>query len=141
VRSLEDELKSHETALQQFMKGGQTPPEQVCQASARLLMAQQELRKELIKTINIKDANAKPRLERFKKRLGFDLSVEKSEFQAHLDRIKKVEATTKVLVEAGRLSALDSETVAFHRLQAEEWLAQGHTLTEAVLNPGGRLKK
>jgi RNA polymerase sigma factor (sigma-70 family) len=140
VQLVENELKSHETLWQQFMKSKATP-EQVCHASARLLMAQLKFRKELGKRFTIKDANVKPHIDALGKEMGFDLLDEKSEFLAHRDRIKKVEAITKARAEAGMLSALDSDTVAFHRLQAEEWLAQGQTFTEAVLNPGGRLKK
>jgi hypothetical protein len=58
------------------------------------------------------------------------------DLQAHLDRVKKVEALAKVLLKAGRLSGTDFDAVTFHRLQAEEWLAEKKTFAEAVLSPG-----
>jgi len=135
VRSAEQEFKNHETVLQDFMNS-KASPEQVCQASARLLMAQQVFRKQVIKTTDIKDPNAKPALDRIEKELGIDLRVENSEFVAHLDRMQKVEAITRARENAGRYSHMESETAAFYRLQAEEWLAQKKTFSEAVLNPG-----
>jgi len=83
VRSSEQEFKNHETVLKDFMNS-KASPEQVCQASARLLMAQQVFRKQVIKNTDIKDPNAKPVLDRIEKELGIDLRVENSEFLAHL---------------------------------------------------------
>jgi len=71
VRSAEQEFKNHESVLQDFINS-KASPEQVCQASARLLMAQQVFRKQVIKNTDIKDPNAKPVLDRIEKELGID---------------------------------------------------------------------
>jgi hypothetical protein len=134
------ERKAYEAVLQQFMHCNATP-EQVCQASARLLMAQQRFRKHIIKTTDIKDPNAKPILDRIEKEMGIDLRVEKAEFLAHLDRIKKVEAITGARAEAGMYTHAESDTATYYRVQAEEWLAQGKTFSEDVLLPGHQLLK
>jgi RNA polymerase sigma factor (sigma-70 family) len=103
-----------------YMSSRATPePEQVCDASVRWLVGQQLCRK-------------------FGKEVP---QADPKDLQAHLDRIKKLEAVVQAQAEAGRLSALDSDTVAFHRLQAEEWLAQRKTFTEDVLAPGSRFLK
>jgi Sigma-70, region 4 len=130
VQSLETELKNHETVLKQFIESEATP-EQVCHASARLLMAQQVFRKGFDFTMN----DVKLAGPRLKDQLGFDLSDEKSEYQAHLDRIKEVERITKARFEAGRYAVVDQATATFYRLEAEEWLAQRKKFTEDVLNP------
>ena len=78
------------------------------------------LRKLVIKTVDIKDANAKPVLDKIKEDIGIDLRVEKAEFQAHLDRVKKVETLTRVREQAGSASSVDSDTARFYRLEAEE---------------------
>src|SRR5262249_44496161 len=90
--------------------------ERVCNASVRWLVLQQLYRK-----MGKKNPQADPK-----------------DLQAHLDRVKKVEARAKVLEEAGRISKLDLDSVTFYRLQAEEWVAQGKTFTEDVLNPGDK---
>jgi uncharacterized protein (TIGR03067 family) len=135
VRSTEEEMKNHETVLQDFMNSKATP-EQVCHASARLLMAQQVYRKQVIKTIDIKHPNAKPVIDKIEKDSGIDLRVENSEFLAHLDRVKKVEAITRARENAGMYPHMESETAAFYRLQAEEWLEQKKMFSDAILNPG-----
>ena len=98
------------------------------------------LRKLVIKTVDIKDANAKPVLDKIKEDIGIDLRVEKAEFQAHLGRVKKVEALTRVREQAGSSSVVDSDTARFYRLEAEEWLAQGKTFEEKDLDPGASPK-
>jgi len=128
-------MKNHETVFRDFMNSKATP-EQVCHASARFLMAQQVYRKQVIKTIDIKHPNAKPVIDKIEKDSGIDLRVENSEFLAHLDRVKKVEAITRARENAGMYSHMESETAAFYRLQAEEWLEQKKTFSDAVLNPG-----
>jgi RNA polymerase sigma factor (sigma-70 family) len=135
VQSAENELKNFESVWKQFEER-KVSPEQVCHASVRLLMAQQVFRKQIIKTLDVKDPNAKRIIDKVNEESGFDLRVKKSEFQAHLDRIKKVEAITKAREEAGAASGLDSDTATFYRLEAEEWLAQEKTFTEVVLTPG-----
>jgi hypothetical protein len=135
VTAVEGELKNHETVLQQFMDRKATT-EQVCHASVRLLMAQQVFRKEF--KLQIADERA---LAGLRDQVGFDLKDEKSEYQAHLNRLEKVEALTRVRVEAGASGSLDQDTVTFYRLEAEEWLARKKRFTEDVLNPGARLKE
>jgi hypothetical protein len=130
LQSVEDELKNHDTVLKHFMER-QATVEQVCHASARLLMAQQAARKEVgAKGDNVEFA------ARLKDSWGFDLTDPKSEYQSHLDRMKKVEEITKARAEAGAYHGLDVDTATFARLQAEQWLTQQKKFTEAVLNPG-----
>src|SRR5262249_36882034 len=93
-------------------QGSKTSEEQVCLASIRWLMSQNLLRR-------------------------FDKKVDpKAELQAHLDRIKKVEAIAKERFDAGRTALADYKTGTFFRLQAEEWLAQGKTFEAKDLDPG-----
>jgi RNA polymerase sigma factor (sigma-70 family) len=134
VGSLEEELKNSDTVFEQFMHREATT-EQVCHSSARLLMAHQAYRKEVIKTLDVKDPNAQPIIDKMNKDFGFDLKDEKSEYQAHLDRLKKVEEITRARVEAGVSTTQDQDTATFYRLQAEEWLTQKKTFPEDVLNP------
>jgi RNA polymerase sigma factor (sigma-70 family) len=130
LNSVADELKNHDAVFKQFFER-QATVEQVCHASARLLMAQQVARKEVgPKGDNVEFA------ARLKDSWGFDLTDPKSEYQGHLDRMKKVEEITKARAEAGVYHALDLDTATFYRLQAEHWLAQHKKFTEAVLNPG-----
>jgi RNA polymerase sigma factor (sigma-70 family) len=131
--SLEDELKNVETVWKQFEKESHSRPELVCNASVRLLMAQQVFRKQVAKTIDIKDPNAKPVLDRHAASLGFDLRVEKSEFEAHLDRVRKVEGFAKAREEAGLYSRLELQTATYYRLEAEAWLAQKKAFADDVL--------
>jgi RNA polymerase sigma factor (sigma-70 family) len=77
--------------------------EQVCLASVRWLMDRHRARK-IIKEID-----------------------PKTELQAHLERIKKVEKIAGARFEAGKTAMQDYKTATFFRLQAEEWLAQGKT--------------
>jgi hypothetical protein len=140
VRSVENELKNFETIWKQYEESAQAGPEQVCRASVRLLMAQQVIRKLVLKTVDIKDANATPVIDKIKEEIGIDLRVEKAEFQAHLDRVKKVETLTRVREQAGSASSVDSDTATFYRLEAEEWLAQGKTFEEKDLDPGASSK-
>ena len=140
VRPAEDELKNFETIWKHYEESVRAGPEPVCRASVRLLMAQQVLRKLVIKTVDIKDANAKPVIDKIKEDIGIDLRVEKAEFQAHLGRVKKVEALARVREQAGSASSVDSDTATFYRLEAEEWLAQGKTFEEKDLDPGAPAK-
>src|SRR5262249_41465109 len=66
VQSVEEELKNYETVLQQFMGRTVATPEQVCHASARLLMAQQVYRK----GFNFKMANVELVIARLTAQLG-----------------------------------------------------------------------
>jgi hypothetical protein len=136
VQALEKELKNYETVWKQFTEREATP-EQVCHASARLLMAQQHFRKKF----DFKLAIDERMLARLKDELGFDLKDPKSEYQAHLDRLKKVEEITRARAEAGAYSPLEHDTATFYRLVAEDWLAQKKTFAEAVLDPGPRSKE
>jgi hypothetical protein len=134
VGSVEEELKNYETVFEQFMHREATT-EQVCHSSARVLMAQQVYRKGVVKTLDVKDPEAQPIVDKINKDYGFDLKDEKSEYQAHLDRLEKVEEITKARVEAGASAAQDQDTATFYRLEAEEWLAQKKTFSEDVLSP------
>jgi RNA polymerase sigma factor (sigma-70 family) len=130
LQSVSDEVKDHDTFMKQFMER-QATVEQVCHASARLLMSQQVARKQLgAKGDNVEFA------ARLKESWGFDLSDNQSEYQGHLARMKKVEEITKARAEAGVYHSMDQDTATFYRLQAEEWLAQKKKFTEDVLNPG-----
>ena len=92
-------------------ENAQTSEEQVCLASIRWLIYQNQLSK-----IN----------------RNVDL---KAELQAHLDRVKKVEEAAKARFDAGRTATQDYKTAVFFRLQAEEWLAQGKTFEEKDFEP------
>jgi hypothetical protein len=89
-----------------------TSEEEVCLASVRWLMYQHLLSK-LNKNIDPKD-----------------------ELQAHLDRVKKVEAIARLRCDAGKTAPQDCKTATFFRVQAEEWLAQGKTFKEEDVTPG-----
>ncbi len=134
LQSVETELKNFNTVWKEY-EDHKASPEQVCHASVRLLMAQQDFRRHILKTIDIKDPEAKRGLDKLREDIGMDLRVEKAEFHAHLDRVKKVETITKVKEEAGLASGLERDTATFYRLEAEEWLAQGKTFSMDVLNP------
>jgi RNA polymerase sigma factor (sigma-70 family) len=142
LQPVEEELKNYDIVFEQFMNREATT-EQVCHSSARLLMAHQVNRKALLKTLDVKDVNAEPILDKVKQDLGIDLKDEKSEYQAHLDRLKKVEEITKARVEAGVSPAQDQDTATFYRLQAEEWLAQKKQFSKDVLevDPDRRSKE
>jgi len=113
-------------------------PEQVCHASVRLLMAQQGFRKWLDSTRTDKVQRNSDRLN---DQFGFNLRDEKSEYQAHLDRVKKLEEITKHRFEAGAYSRLEQQTATFYRLEAEEWLRQKKAFKQAVLHPDVPSKK
>jgi hypothetical protein len=111
VRPNEIERKRFETHWKAY-QAGETSEEQVCLASIRWLLFQNRLR-------------------------GFDKKVDwKSELQAHLDRIKKVEAVANARFDAGRTTIMDAKTALFFRLQAEEWLAEGKTFEAKDVAPG-----
>jgi RNA polymerase sigma factor (sigma-70 family) len=90
--------------------------EEVCLASIRWLMDQHQLRR-IDKKI---DPNA--------------------ELQAHLDRVKEVEAMARVRFKAGKTALPEYKTATFFRVQAEEWLAQGKTFEAKDLTPGATSK-
>jgi hypothetical protein len=85
--------------------------EEVCLASVRWLMYQHLFR-----------------------RLDKELDP-KAELQAHLDRVKAVEAIAEARFDAGKTALPDYKTATFFRLQAEEWLAQGRTFEEKDVDP------
>jgi RNA polymerase sigma factor (sigma-70 family) len=87
--------------------------EQVCNASVRVLVLQQWYRK-----LGKKSPQADPK-----------------DLEAHLDRIKKVEAVVKLRAEAGMMSGLELDTITFYRLEAEDWVAQKKAFPDAVLRP------
>jgi RNA polymerase sigma factor (sigma-70 family) len=118
----EKELKNFETVLQQFMSSKATP-EEVSQASVRLLRAQHAYRKMAVPKLNVKDPGAKPLLDRIEETTGVDLRNDRSEFQTHLERVKKAESITRARWEAGMYSDMEFHVVSFHRVQAEQWLA------------------
>jgi RNA polymerase sigma factor (sigma-70 family) len=91
--------------------------EQICQASVRWLVKLQHILNRVVKD---------------------DPRPNARDLQAHLDRIKKVQAVVEVVLEAGRYSKLDLDTVKFYRLQAEEWLAKGKIFAAGVVDPGRR---
>jgi RNA polymerase sigma factor (sigma-70 family) len=111
--------ENYEAAWKEFQDKFRGRPETVCNASVLYLMAQQDERRRH-KTIPQADAK---------------------DLQAHLDRVRKVEAILEVRHEAGANSDLDLDTIRFHRLQAEEWLAQGKTFPPKVLDPGSEPEK
>jgi len=119
-RELRDRLKDERPSDVQREKfeiiwkayvGSKISEEQVCLASIRWLIYQNQLSK-----IN----------------RNVDL---KAELQAHLDRVKKVEEAAKARFDAGRTATQDYKTAVFFRLQAEEWLAQGKTFEEKDFEP------
>jgi RNA polymerase sigma factor (sigma-70 family) len=116
-KSLETEMKEDFDRAWKDFRSHKASVEQVCHASVRWLMGLQLLRK-----WNKQKPQADPK-----------------DLQAHLDRVKKVEAIAKVQVEVGRRIQLDADTATFYRLQAEDWLKQGKTFGEEVLEPGNRL--
>jgi RNA polymerase sigma factor (sigma-70 family) len=118
-KSLEAELEEEFQDAWKALRSGKTSPEEVCHASVRWLMGLQLLRR-----WNKQKPQADPK-----------------DLQAHLDRVKKVEETAKVLEKAGRSTQLDSDTATFYRLQAEEWLAQGKTFGKDILEPDTRAKE
>jgi hypothetical protein len=134
VSSVEEELKNYDAVFEQFMHREATT-EQVCHSSARVLIAQQVYRKGVIKTLDVKDPNAQPIVDKINKEFGFDLRDDRSEYQAHLDRLKKVEEITRARVAAGADPAQDEDTATFYRLEAEDWLAKKKRFSEDVLNP------
>jgi hypothetical protein len=105
--------------------GREATPEQACHASARRCTARFAFRKQFVQKFNVKAANAKPLLDNFQQNLGFDLRDEKSEFRAHLERVRQVESVTQARCEASLYHQADYNSVQFHRVQAEEWLGQG----------------
>jgi RNA polymerase sigma factor (sigma-70 family) len=112
-KSIEIKLKEEFEGVWKAFRSEKAKTEEVCHASVRWLMGLQLLRR-----WNKQKPQADPK-----------------DLQAHLERVKKVEASTKVLVEAGRRLQLDADTAAYYRLQAEEWLAEGKTF-EDVLDSG-----
>jgi hypothetical protein len=112
-KSFETKLEEEfEVAWKEFRGQNSRDVEQICQASVRWLV----------------------KLQRICNRKG-DPRPNAKDLQAHLDRIKKVQAITEVVFNAGRYSGLDVETVKFYRLQAEEWLAKGKIFAEDVVDP------
>jgi RNA polymerase sigma factor (sigma-70 family) len=108
---LKTEQEKFEAAWKDY-ENGRTTEEQVCLASIRWLINQNLLRK-------------------------YDKTVDpKAELQAHLDRVKKVEAIAKARCDAERLTVMEYKTATFFRIQAEEWLAQGKTFEEKDLEAG-----
>lgn len=102
-------INTPEAYFEQTWKGYQessASEEQVCMASLALLLYQHRASK-VVKKID-------PR----------------AELQAHLDRIRKVEAIAKARSDAGKTTHMQHETAVFHRLNAEEWLAQGKVFEE-----------
>ncbi len=118
-----DEEVAKCAAVQKQFENRKVTPEQACAASLRLLAAQRKYRKEFVNLKDTTDTFLKRFDERFKDQHGFTMRDPKSEFQAHLNRLKKIEESTRVRHEAGMYSDLDRHTVAFYRLEAEAWLA------------------
>jgi hypothetical protein len=137
VDSIEKEMKNYETVRQQFDGvGKQVTPEQVFHASVRLLLAQQNARRWF--EAKHKEPGSRlgdKMLDRLKADYGFDLRDGKSEFQAHLDRVRKLEQITRLRSQAGLYAALEEQTAIFYRLEAEEWLSQGKAFKEDTLTP------
>jgi hypothetical protein len=120
LTDIEKEMQNYETTRHQFEQGKATP-EKACAASLRLLFAQRHYRLGLSRK-NRNAAFLKLHDELSRDKLGFALRDPKSEFQAHLDRLKKIEEITRARHEAGMYSDLDRQTAAFYRLEAEAWL-------------------
>jgi RNA polymerase sigma factor (sigma-70 family) len=109
------EREKYETIWKAYQES-KTSEERVCLASIQWLMYQHIFRK-------------------------FDRKVDpKAELQAHLDRIKEVEAIAEARFDAGRTARMDYKTATYFRLQAEEWLAQGKTFEAKDLDPGASSK-
>jgi RNA polymerase sigma factor (sigma-70 family) len=91
-----------ERAWQEYRKGaGEVNEETAGLMSVRWLMYQHALRKEL------KSVDAR------------------TELQAHLDRMKEMEALARLRFDAGKTSFVEYTTATFYRLEAEEWLERG----------------
>jgi RNA polymerase sigma factor (sigma-70 family) len=127
--------RQHYEAVWERFRGREASPEEVCRASARLLMAQRSYRKS-IESKKLSDVFLKDFDRRSKDELGFALRDKKSEFQAHLDRVRKIEEIARAKFEAGMYTALEQQTATFYRLEAEDWLRQGQAFKEDAPVPG-----